>query len=43
MPHTLFQKNETLTGVSIIFFETPALHISKIMPVCILNRLLKSN
>ncbi len=43
MPHSLFQKIETLTGVSIMFLETPTVHIKKIMPICLLNTLLKSN
>jgi nitrogen fixation protein len=39
----IVSKNETLTGGSIMFFETPTLHISKIMPICLLNILLKFN
>ncbi len=36
-------KNETLIRASIMFFETPTPHLSKIMPICLLNTLLKSN
>jgi hypothetical protein len=39
----IVSKNETLIGASIMFFETPTPHISKIMPICLLNTLLKSN
>jgi hypothetical protein len=39
----IVSKNETLTRVSIMFFEAPTLHISKIMPICLHNTLLKSN
>ncbi len=39
----LLSKNETVIGVSIMFFEIPTSHTSKIMPICLLNTLLKSN
>jgi hypothetical protein len=41
-PH-IVSKNETLIGGSIMCVETPTLHISKIMPICLLDILLKFN